>query len=918
MDALGRRTESVYDSRNRLMASVRKDTLGNLLTQSGSLYDVTNHATGAIDANGNRTNTVFDKRGRRIREIDALGNITRFTYDATNQLVAQVDAKGNLTRFVYDDLGRQIKVIDANGNATQTVYDQNGNVIARIDANGNRTESRYDNRDRLVRTYDANNTSGTEASRKFTETKYGKVTSNGKDYAQTQIIDPTLNATTYVYDGLGRLSTDTNQLGKTRTYKYDAVGNQIESIDRNGLDRTFEYDTLNRQTKENWVEAGAITRSFTSQYDVLDRLVDVTDNSIAGGITTKLSQYSYLYDDLDRVRAIDNLGVGSVAPVQLSYGYDAEGNLKSVTDTINGVTAGTTAYNYDALNRTTQITQSGAGITNKQVKLSYNAVGQMETLQRLTGTTFNQTATTTYAYNDPLNRLTQIQHSNATGGILSSYAFNYDNGSRIRKIQNADGTFVNYDYANSNELKQADYSPVARTDENYTYDANGNRTNTGYVTGANNQLSSDGTYTYTYDDEGNLKTRTETATSIVRSFTWDSRNRLIRVTDSAGLAVSYAYDANNQRLAKTTSGVTTRYVYDRGNVALEFSGTGATPMVRYFYGTQVDQILAQDKGSGNVSWVLTDQLGSVRALVGNDGVVRNRYDYAAFGTVSSTMTGATDTARYQYTGRELDGETGLYYYRARYYDSNSGRFIGQDPTGFGAGDSNLYRYVGNNPVGATDPSGNVKIELVFNPLIGNNNTTYVAGGGKGGLLPGQRRQNITVHNSIDHAFIRITDDCPGGGNKQYYYRGGPLNDFGSDAAIKKGLGPLVASTGSYFYINDKNKSTDGQDPKIQVAMTVLNKKGEPMTKYDRRLKNSINLTNQSNKRYELYGPNSNSFAYQALKDLGISANLPSGINAPGWGMNPRDAKYRGWSPLVPPVGPHDNLPENLPPGTWAM
>jgi RHS repeat-associated protein len=56
-------------------------------------------------------------------------------------------------------------------------------------------------------------------------------------------------------------------------------------------------------------------------------------------------------------------------------------------------------------------------------------------------------------------------------------------------------------------------------------------------------------------------------------------------------------------------------------------------------------------------------------------------------------------------GRELDRETGLYYYRARYYDPKVGRFISEDPIGFSAGDTNLYRYVGNNPTNYTDPTG---------------------------------------------------------------------------------------------------------------------------------------------------------------------------------------------------------------------
>jgi RHS repeat-associated protein len=85
--------------------------------------------------------------------------------------------------------------------------------------------------------------------------------------------------------------------------------------------------------------------------------------------------------------------------------------------------------------------------------------------------------------------------------------------------------------------------------------------------------------------------------------------------------------------------------------------------------------------------------------------LRNRYEYDAFGSLNSSMAGATDDSRYRYTGREFDSETGLHYYRARYFDSNSGRFIGQDPIGFRAGDSNLYRYVFNNSVSATDPTG---------------------------------------------------------------------------------------------------------------------------------------------------------------------------------------------------------------------
>ncbi|UBF30100.1 DUF2778 domain-containing protein (plasmid) [Kovacikia minuta CCNUW1] len=191
------------------------------------------------------------------------------------------------------------------------------------------------------------------------------------------------------------------------------------------------------------------------------------------------------------------------------------------------------------------------------------------------------------------------------------------------------------------------------------------------------------------------------------------------VTDSVGGTTTYTYDALNQRIAKTVGTQTTRFVYDRGNVYLEFSGDSATPNTRYLYGPMVDQVLAQETNNGSTStttWLLGDNQGSVRDLVNNSGSVVNHFTYDSFGNVLSS-TGTVDT-RYKYTGRELDGETGLYYYRARYYDAGVGRFIGQDPLGFGAKDNNLYRYVGNCPSNHTDPSG-LLVDATFTLSTGN-------------------------------------------------------------------------------------------------------------------------------------------------------------------------------------------------------
>jgi RHS repeat-associated protein len=202
----------------------------------------------------------------------------------------------------------------------------------------------------------------------------------------------------------------------------------------------------------------------------------------------------------------------------------------------------------------------------------------------------------------------------------------------------------------------------------------------------------------------------------VTEYVWDYRNRLTKVSfkDAAGneiKTVEYTYDVNNRRIAKSIdpdgAGAATptveRYVYDGQNIALTFDGNG-TQTHRYFYGTGVDQILADENGQGQVLWTLTDNQGTVRDLVDSTGTVQNHITYDSFGKITSQTNPVFKTI-FAYTGREFDGETGQYYYRARYYDQNVGRFIGEDPIGFNAGDTNLYRYVANSPTNANDPSG---------------------------------------------------------------------------------------------------------------------------------------------------------------------------------------------------------------------
>lgn len=698
-DPLGRETRYVYDSRNRLVETILPDG-----TTTESRYDVDNNLVSTADAAGETTRKTYDARGRLIHEIDPLSKVTRYQYDAANQLVAVVDGNDNRTSYEYDELGRQIAVTDGESNVTRTEYDKAGNVVATIDGNKNRTEYEYDERDR--------NTSITDAESGTTTTEYDDVGN------VISVTDPVNNQTSYTYDARNRVIADTNELGFNRTFEYDDVGNSISTTDRNGRTREFTHDGLNRQIEENWLdEAGDSIRTIDSEYDAASQLIATDDPD---------SAYDFTYDELGRMETVDNVGTPGVPNVVLTYNYDAEGNIISVSDTIDGEAGATTAYNYDELDRVDRITQFGDNVAEKRVDFDFDAIGQYESITRysdLSGTEL--VAQSSYTYDDAY-RLTDLIHSNNTTEI-ANYDLTYDAANRITQIIDADGT-NDYSYDKRDQLTTADHSDENNADETYSYDKNGNRTDSslhgdGYVTDANNRLASDGTYNYEYDNQGNLISQTEIATGNVQEMEWDYRNRLVAVTDkdSSGnetQTVEFTYDMFGKRLSKIVDGEATYFVYDRDNVILDFvdadgiEGEGEAELdKRYLHGERVDQVLAQEDASGDVTWHLADHLGSVRDLVDNDGNTVNHYVYDSFGNVVS-QTSETFISRYLFTGREWDDEIGLQFNRGRYYDPELGIFINEDPIGFSGGTPNLYGYVENNPINAIDPFGTTSNELV--------------------------------------------------------------------------------------------------------------------------------------------------------------------------------------------------------------
>jgi RHS repeat-associated protein len=463
--------------------------------------------------------------------------------------------------------------------------------------------------------------------------------------------------------------------------------------------------------------SGTSIRTIEYVYDAASQITSASDPD---------SSYAYTYDNLGRVTKVDNNGTANTPRVELSATYDAHGNRTSLAAKLAGTDDFKTNYTFDALHRMTRIEQTGQSggntVAEKRIDLAYNAAGLFTEIVRYKDTdggSANEVATAGYSY-DALGRITGLSYKKGGNNLFTAYAWTYDRMNRVTQLSGQDGT-SDYSYDSTSQLTATDHS--FQTDESYTYDANGNRTMTGYTTGTNNRLTNDGTHSYQYDDEGNRKTRTKTSTGEKTEYTWDHRNRLTSVIEknSSGDIVKqtdYTYDVYDRRLSKSIDadgagpGAATvqRFVYYGHHIVMEFDGNNAGDLThRYLHGPVIDQILADEEvtsltQAGTMRWPLADNLGTVRDLVDSSATVLNHLKYDAYGKVTSESNAAVDFL-FAFTGRERDEETGLQFNRARYYDPAVGRWISEDPIGFAAGDANLIRYVNNAPGNSSDPFG---------------------------------------------------------------------------------------------------------------------------------------------------------------------------------------------------------------------
>jgi RHS repeat-associated protein len=730
VDALERTTTMTYDDLGQLIRTTHPDGKFEETT-----YDENGRRSSSKDAGGRITSYEYDRLGRLVKTTLPGGAVTRAGYDPGGRQVSTTDARGKITAYGYDDAGRRTTVTDPLNHTTTYGYDDAGRNTSIKDARGFTTSFAYDDADRRTSTTFPDSTG--------TSSIYDKV---GQRTSET---DQAGRTTKFAYDFEGRLVTVTDALEHVTSYSYDEAGNRVSQIDANTHETKFEYDQLGRQTKRILPDGKYETNTYDAQgrmsartdfmgrtttfgYDQADRLTlktypDSSTNSFTYTATGRRltavdarGTTGYQYDNRDRPTQM-TYPDGR----RLNYGYDNNGNRTSLTATV-GMTALTTSFTHNDGSHVDTVTDPDGRIYSYE----YNANGAPTKLVQPNG------VETTYGY-DNLNRLTLLESKRGMT-TLASYAYTLGATGLRNRVDEMGGISRAYGYDPLYRLTSEMVTGSGASDyaKSFGYDPVGNRlsqvttgtgaANVAYMYDSRDRLTDESGVTRTWDDNGNLISKSGDAT-----YQWDFENRLVRVTKTDGTVVDHVYDVDGNRVRTTVTPagggtpVVTNYLVDtEGGLSHVVAESDVAGVVGAYYARSGDELLAVRRAPV-LACYLKDGLGSVRGLADAAGAVTDTKVFSAFGETLGT-TGA-DPQPYGFAGEAFEGISGLAYHRARWYEPRAARFLGMDPfEGEEERPRTLHRYLyaSQDPVNRVDPTG----ELDF-----------TAGGQLG---------TVAVHNSL--------------------------------------------------------------------------------------------------------------------------------------------------------------------------
>ena len=737
-------------------------------------YDPVFHALPVSHTNaaGHRVEREYDAPGRLTKVTDANGNATCYTYDVFGRRTSATDARGNETEFSYvdwGDLNRQhIETRFADGSWERRYFDglmnerrversgANGQTIVKFLEKGSSENSIYETTHHFAGEnyrynysyFDSNNrpTMFYGTGDRITRYNWSTGSVTRQDESGSQEVS---------YDTRGKVFRITNAQGQAVDLDYDAAGRLKEiqagyrtelNYNNRGLKtrqdddvfgRTdYEYDDLGRQT--SIVDAAGNTILY--RYDALNRL---TRKITATGETV------FTYDDPGVANSLGRLTRVESPDAVIEMTYDVVGNVIATRTQLTGLQRTfIRTIEYDAANRPIRITLPDGSLMERDYDAAgnlseilldgrliasfsgYTASGRFTT--RVIGAESANQITTTYTY-DVRDLLRTLTTTHADGTLLQHLTYTYDQVGNVLSVGDQRQDTV-IDGVDTDASQSFVYDAISQLTQatgvygllDFGYDGfgnitslGGNQTNRAFRYDGPRLVSGDG-FTAAYDAVGNMVARHLDGTDM--DLAYDENNRLVAIHKDGRLLSRFGYDHTGVRVRKEAyradgSQVTTWYVgrdleirrdslQDHEKQTLHIQGPDDRKIV---------SITRRGDGSSDDWWYYHDNhLGSTSLITDQEGVVTARINYLPYGQVDYAHSTGDLSVTHLYTGQELDDESGLIYYGARYYDPAIGRFLTPDtivPDGGNLLGYNRYAYVQNNPIRYTDPSGHFGVSF---------------------------------------------------------------------------------------------------------------------------------------------------------------------------------------------------------------